>query len=230
MPSCDDRCSCNIQAGPGIIVTGSGTLSNPYVVTSGLDLSQALRVNDTTTVNLTLTGSGTNTDPFTLRADATMALTQLSDVVDAAGPAVGDVPVWIGTGTAAHWEFRPPPANPAGSVNVGSGITGDGTVGAPISVDVIGTTAGGPNTGLEVYVDVDGNLRAVAPVAQAVDWSSIQNKPTAFNPITHSHSASQITDPNNLSVGNSAKVGGKQIFVQSSAPTSGMVANDLWFW
>jgi hypothetical protein len=34
----------------------------------------------------------------------------------------------------------------------------------------------------------------------------------------------------NLSVGNSAKVGGHQIFVQSTDPVSGMVTNDLLFW
>lgn len=230
MPSCDDRCSCNIQAGPGVTVTGSGTASNPYVVSSALDLSQSLRVNDTTTINLTLTGSGTVEDPFTLRGDATMKLTQLGDVADAAGPAVGDVPVWVGTGAAGHWEFSPPPANPAGSVNTGAGLTGTGAAISPLAVKVIGTSGGGPTTGLEVYVDSAGNLRAVAPVAQAVDWSTIQNKPTEFTPSTHSHPASAITDPQNLTVGNSSKVGGKQIFVQSAAPTSGMVANDLWFW
>jgi hypothetical protein len=159
-----------------------------------------------------------------------MKMTQLADVADPGGPAVGDVPTWVGTGASAHWEFQPPPPNPAGSVNVGPGITGTGASGTPIKVQVIGTTAGGATTGLEVYVDSAGNLRAVAPVAQAVEWSTILNKPTTFAPSAHKHPASDITDPLNLSVGDSTKISGKSVYVQSGTPTGTIITNSLWFW
>ncbi len=60
-------------------------------------------------------------------------------------------------------------------------------------------------------------------------WASIGGKPTTFAPTAHTHLAVDITDPLNLSVGNSAKVRGIQIYSQASAPTSGMVDRDLWF-
>lgn len=230
MPGCTDTCSCNIQAGPGITITGSGTPSNPFVVTSGLDLSQALRVNDTDTINLTLTGSGTVQDPFTLRGDATMKLTKLADVSDPeGGPAVGESPVWVGTGQAGHWEFKTPAPNPAGSVNTGAGLTGTGAAATPLAVKTL-NAPGGATTGLEVYVDSAGNLRAVAPLAQAVDWSTIQNKPTEFNPAPHKHPASDITDPLNLNVGkiNGVKIT-SNISASSSPPTTGNTAGDLFF-
>lgn len=43
--------------------------------------------------------------------------------------------------------------------------------------------------------------------------------------------ASMITDPDNLTAGNSLKIGGRRIYVQSGTPTSPIpAANDLWFW
>jgi len=43
--------------------------------------------------------------------------------------------------------------------------------------------------------------------------------------------ASMITDPENLVVGNSSKVGGRRIYVQSTTPTSpAPAANDIWLW
>jgi hypothetical protein len=229
MPGCSDACSCNIQAGDGVEIIGSGTPSNPFVITAVSDLGQSFRVNDTATINLTLTGSGTPTDAFTLRGDATIKMTQLADVSDPeGGPAEGDVPVWVGTGAGAHFEFKPPPTAPAGAVNVGAGITGTGAIATPIAVKTL-NAPGGPTTGLEVYVDTAGNLRAVTPTSTAVDWSAITNKPSLFPPSAHTHVAADITDPTNLSVGNSLKVGGHTIFVQSATP-SGAVLDDLWFY
>jgi hypothetical protein len=226
----DGQCSCLIHAGTGIVVTGSGTQANPYIISSGLDLSRALTINDTPTLNLTLTGSGVITDPFILKGDVTLKLQQLTDVQDPeGGPAVGDVPVWVGVGSAGHFEFRPPPANPAGAANTSIGLTGDGSLANPIKAKLVSETAGA-TTGLAVYVDTAGNLRATQPTAQAVDWSTITNKPTTFALSAHTHSAAQITDPLNLSVGDSVRVGGIRIFVQSSDPTTGMTTGDLRFW
>jgi hypothetical protein len=192
----DDQCSCLVQSGDGITVSGSGTPVNPYVITADFPgLAESFQVNDTPTVNLTLRGSGLPSDPFILQADSTLKLTELSDVQDPeGGPAVGESPVWVGSGSSGHWEFKVPPPAPAGAVNVAAGLGGTGSAVDPIYVRMIGTNAGGPTTGLEVYRDSIGNLRAIPPVSAAVDWSSIDNKPSTFPPSTHTHITTDITD------------------------------------
>ena len=231
MADCGDGgCSCRILAGEGITITGSGTLGNPYKVSSDFSgLASAIQVNDTPTVNLTIRGAGTPEDPLILSADSSVKLTELTDVDDPeGGPVAGESPVWVGSGATGHWEFSIPPAAPAGSVNVSSGILGTGAFASPIHVNLASYTAGSVD-GLPVYLDTVGALRVTPPEVAAVDWSSIQNKPNTFTPSAHTHTASQITDPLNLSVGDSQKVQGHRIYVQSAAPTTGMSTNDLWF-
>ena len=240
MASCGDQgCNCLVRAGAGLVVTGAGTAASPYVVGLAEEGLGTFGVTDTPTVNLSLLGSGTPTDPYSLSATSTMALTQLSDVNDPqGGPNVGDVPVWVTTGSAPHWEFQPPPANPPGAVNVGAGMQGDGTVGAPLRPRLIGTSAGGTTSGLEVYVDSVGNLRSVAPVATAVTWTSITGKPTSF-PTTPADFSGILpvakggtgqTDLNNVTVGNATLVEGRRIYTQSGTPTGTIALNSLWFW
>jgi hypothetical protein len=102
---------------------------------------------------------------------------------------------------------------------------------------MIGTSSGGATTGLEVYADSAGNLRAVPPTATAVDWATITGKPSSFPPSTHSHPVTQITDPQNFvgarSVGNSLKTNNIKISSSITAgatpPASGNTAGDLFF-
>lgn len=237
MANCGETCNCIVRAGDGVIITGSGSALNPYIVSLSGDLSELLQVEDSQTVNLTLLGSGTAVDPYVLSAAATVRLTQLADVSDPqGGPNAGDVPTWVTTGTP-HWEFQPAPPNPAGAVNVSTGIIGDGTAGAPIRVRLIGTSAGGTTSGLEVYADSAGNLRTVPPVASAVSWDSITGKPSTFptNDASFSGTLSVgkggtgATSLASITVGNSTKVANHNVFVQSSTP-SGAVLDDLWFY
>jgi hypothetical protein len=230
-------CSCLIQAGDGIVVTGSGTPTNPYVVQSKvLNLVGALTVRDSDSVDLTLWGSGTTTDPFTLTASSSLKLTQLSDVADpSGGPSVGESPVWIGTGADGHWEFSTLPPSPAGSVNAGSGVGGLGTVADPLFLEAAavwgtGELAGlGPDStiGLPVYIDSAGKVRA-KPVDTTVAWAAITGKPATFTPSAHHHLASDIDDPLNLSVG---KIRAKSIdtTATSTTPPSSPTALGLWF-
>ena len=44
-----------------------------------------------------MTGSGTLEDPFILTAHAVVSMSELTDVVDPSGPAVGEAPVWNGS-------------------------------------------------------------------------------------------------------------------------------------
>lgn len=236
MAGCGDQgCACAVVAGAGVVVTGSGAPRDPYRIALEASLEGTFGVEDTSTVNLTLLGQGLPGDPYRLSAVATMKLTQLADVSDPqGGPNVGDVPVWVG-GATPHWEFQAPPANPPGAVNVSTGIIGDGTAGAPIRVRLIGTSGGGSTSGLEVYADSAGNLRAVAPVSSNVDWANVVNEPTHFPTNSTSFDGVLATnkggtgqsDLNNVTVGNSLKVGGITIFTTSGQPTANAV-NDLW--
>lgn len=227
MANCSDGCTCVILAGDGVVITGAGTVNSPLMVSATSPLAGALSVSDTSTINLSLSGDGTIASPMVLSGIATVAMQTLTDVNDPGGPSVGDVPVWDAGG---YFVFAPPPANPPGAVNVGAGLDGDGSAGAPLVPALVGTSAGGTTSGLEVYVDSAGDLRAVPPPSTTVAWNDITGKPTQFPPSAHTHTANQITDPLNLSVGDSVRVSGHQVFVQSTAPTTGMVAGDLWFW
>lgn len=79
MPRCgcaSEDCSCTVVGGNGITVTGSGTKTDPYTVTSNIALN--LVVADTGSVDMTLTGSGTVADPTTISAIATGTIPSVS--------------------------------------------------------------------------------------------------------------------------------------------------------
>jgi len=59
-------CSCKVVAGRGARVTGAGTGSNPIVVEA---FPMALAVQNSGTVAITLSGTGTEADPSTVSAD-----------------------------------------------------------------------------------------------------------------------------------------------------------------
>jgi hypothetical protein len=130
-----------LTAGSGISVTGTGTASDPFVITNiGASLNTALQVSDTITLNLTRIGSGTNLDPLIISGDVTLLMQQLSDVSNPGGvPLAGQLPVYVGTsGSGGHWEFRPaaPVFTTAGRPAVASVPIGymyfDSTVGKPV--------------------------------------------------------------------------------------------------
>ena len=239
MPDCGGTaCNCAFEVGPGLILSGSGSLSNPFRVELAGSIEDSLTVEDTTTINLVLNGGGSITDPYRLTAHARVRVQDLTDVVDPEGaPSAGDTIVWVVDGvTDPRFEFRPPPSNPPGTVNVSLGLTGTGAVGTPLKVKLVSETAGS-TSGLPVYVDTAGNLRATAPAATAVDWNSIENKPTVFPTDSTNFSGTLAvakggtgqSDLSLVTVGNASKVGGIRIWVQSAQPV-GATANDLWFW
>lgn len=233
----DSACSCLIVQGDGIVITGSGTPTNPYRISSSLaNLIGALTVKDTDSVDMQLRGSGTIPDPFVISAISTLKVTDLKDVADpSGGPAVGESLVWVGTGPAGHWEFGTLPPAPAGAVNVANGIGGVGSVGSPITLKTSGVWGSGTLAGLggdstigdAIYIDSAGNARS-AP-SGSVAWTGITGKPTTFPPAPHTHIASDITDPLNLNVGKINNVKITTQFTSSSLPTSGTTAGDLVF-
>lgn len=63
-----NSCSCKIVAGRGTRVTGSGNLNNPYTIDA---FPMSLTVQDTPSINLTLTGTGLLSDPWTITGELT---------------------------------------------------------------------------------------------------------------------------------------------------------------
>ena len=184
--ACEDCDPVYITGGVGIVVGGSGTISDPYVVErSGDDV--LIVGQDTPTVTLTVVGSGLPGDPFIISAVASMRLQDLSDVNDPGGPGIGDVPVWGATG----WQFAPPPVVAPGAVNtIPGGLVGDGSFGDPMGINVSNIIENSV-LGTQTYIGTDGKLYAIAPTGIVVAWADITGKPTAFPPA--SHSASLIT-------------------------------------
>lgn len=116
-------CSCVIK-GDG--VTGAGSVSNPYVITAGVDF----KVQSSATVDHTLMGDGSTGNPWTLTSDATLALGELVDV-DTTVTTVGYVPARQPDGTFA---MAPPATAAAGTIAAGNSIQGDGSSGSPLNV------------------------------------------------------------------------------------------------
>lgn len=220
-----------LREGSGVDVSGSGTPTDPYIITAEVQtLSGILRVVDTDTIDHRLTGSGTTSDPFELKSYATLKVTNLADVQDPQGvPSAGESLVWVGTSAAGHWEYGTLPPAPAGAVNVTTGLSGVGSSASPIGVRLSSAATMGTSD-LAIGVDGDGNLRAAAPSVAAVTWANISGKPTSFTPSSHKHAASDIdlSEQRKLDVG---KVLGKTITSTNSSttPPSNPNTGDLWF-
>jgi hypothetical protein len=148
-------CECSVRAGAGIIVTGTGSASNPFVISSdsvvdslsvmdtpSLDLNMTngvisgavrlgtlLRVADTANLDLTLTGAGTDASPFILSG----ALKGL-DVVSGSP---GQVMTKQSDGT---WRAAAAISAPVGAISTAAGASGDGSAGNPIRLN-LGTYA-----------------------------------------------------------------------------------------
>ncbi|MDB5716255.1 MAG: phiHau3 26 [Sphingomonadales bacterium] len=191
-----------IVGGDGITVAGSGSGTNPYKVSSTAPtFGEILQVEDTETVNLYVSGGAAVGDPIVLKAESRLKVTDLSDVQDPeGGPQPGESIVWTGVGSAGRWVFSTLPPAPAGSVNVGNGISGAGTAGDPIRARTSGIWGSGPLAGLgtdtlvglATYIDAAGNLRVQPPSATVVTWGGITGRPSVFPPSAHDHSVDDI--------------------------------------
>lgn len=167
MPSrcgCADTCACVVQGGNGVEVSGIGTVDRPYVVSadSAVLSDKIVFTSPTETIEFETSGTGTSSEPLRVLADATLKLTDLTDV-ETGSPNSGEVPVW----QSDHWEFQPPPVAPPGAVNATNGIGGDGSFATPLKLLGSGVwpLANFPATqdglsGNEVYVDSAGQVRA----------------------------------------------------------------------
>lgn len=216
---CGSGCACRIEAGPGITVTGSGTPTDPVVITSDLtSFAGSFVAQDSGTLDLDLVGSGTGDDPWILSGNVTMGMSQLSDVDDPAGPGVGEVPVFNGVA----WEFAAPPTVPPGAVNVGAGLSGDGSAPTPLKVAVSDTTSTS-TSGTAIYVDSAGKLRAVPAVVSSVDWADITSKPTTFPADWGSVTGKPTTFPPTIGTTSTTAAAGDHTHVLSGASLTGVL-------
>jgi hypothetical protein len=183
------QCSCLIEAGAGITISGTGVLTNPYQITATTsDINGLVTVVDTSTLNLTLAGSGSDADPFRISGVVTLPMTGLTDVGGAA-PTTGQVPTWVTAagGNPARFEFRTPASGGGGTVTAGAGLTGDGAAGTPLTLRTSGTWGSGVLSGLGsdstigavVYVDAGGLVRAM-PRGVDVVANSGATKPAQY--------------------------------------------------
>jgi hypothetical protein len=173
MPRCAcgaATCACVITSSPedGIEVRGVGSQANPYrLINLRGDAFTRLTPIDTDTVDLTFTNlnPGDPNAQYTLQADATVSLSDLTDVDGADPPDTGDSIIWDGT----QWVFAPAAA---GGAPV-SGIWGT----APL--DKYGVD---PLAGRTTYVDTNGQIRAAPLEVSAVQAPALDGNspPTAW--------------------------------------------------
>jgi hypothetical protein len=111
-------CTCSLAAGENIAVTGDGSETDPWVISTVASTTSFL---DTNEVDFNVTGDGSPGFPFTVSATLPW--------VD---PAAGSTGMVLGKQADGSWAPVPPTTAPAGSVFVGHGLTGDGTAGDPL--------------------------------------------------------------------------------------------------
>ena len=147
-------CSCVIQGGGGVTVSGAGSGGNPYIISSDVNLIGV----DSPTIDLALSGDGSSANPYTLTGNAVVELADLMDV-DASVLTSGYVLARQADGTFA---LVPPATAPPGAITIGNGIQGDGSSGSPLGIKLA--------AGSGLVVDASG-----LKLAGGSDW-------TEFNP------------------------------------------------
>lgn len=221
-PCCGQtECGCAFAPGTNIEITGTGAVGDPITISAEFDIASIFRVVDSETVDLRLSGGSGPDDPLTLQAFSSVSVEDLADVVGT--PSDGESLVFDAATQTFVFDTLPP--SPAGAVNAGNGISGDGTIGTPLAVATSGTWGvgtlaglGGDSTiGLPIYIDSAGKVRTM-PYTAFLTWGNISGKPTTFTPSAHTHLSSEITDL--ATAGDAAKVQGHKVYSQAaSTPT-----------
>lgn len=132
-------CSCVVTGAGGVVVSGSGSAENPYVI-NGANFG----VLDSPTVDLTLSGDGTILNPFKISAAANLTLDQLADV-NATAPTAGYVLTYV-TSPVAEWRAAVPQSGIPGATLHDSTLIGDGTPSSALGVKI--DPAGGITSGV----------------------------------------------------------------------------------
>jgi hypothetical protein len=180
MPRCctGSTCACAIIEGTHISVLGTGTASDPFVIVADIGLEGHVG----TTFTADLEGAGTIDDPWVI-AVAFSSTAKLDDLPDVNAPAPTNGYVLGWDSATSKWTPRAPTAAASGSVDTDTSLSGDGSIGAPLSVvaDPAGyLTIGTSGVGLSVNGQnqlvlhyASDAARAVSPVTPQVNSLSM---------------------------------------------------------
>jgi hypothetical protein len=131
MPRCCSgaSCACAIQAGAHAVITGTGSATDPFVFNADIGLSPA----SSTDFNVSMSGSGTDEDPWLLSVGYA-STSKLDDVPDVNAPAPTNGQVLGWDSGSSRWTARAPTTAASGSVLTDTSLDGDGSSGTPLGV------------------------------------------------------------------------------------------------
>lgn len=125
----ESGCSCVVQAGGGITIEGSGSSSDPFTISSQVDL----RATDNAVFNVTVAGAGTTVSPWAVSVDYA-ATAKLDDIPDVFAPSPTNGYVLTYNVSLSRWEAGPPATLAPGLMLTDGSLSGDGSAGAPLQV------------------------------------------------------------------------------------------------
>jgi hypothetical protein len=131
MPRCcgGSTCACSIIPGVHTSIEGSGTASDPFVITGDVGVAGVAG----SVFTVTITGTGTIADPWDF-AVAFSSTAKLDDLPDVNAPAPTNNQVLGWDSATSKWTPRAPTAASPGAVNTDTSLSGDGSAGDPLEV------------------------------------------------------------------------------------------------
>ena len=180
-----------------------------------------------------LTGFPTSV-PFTIAVDPSTAYEEIMTVTVVSGTTLTVTRAEDSSTAVAHSagaavrhvmsarDLREPQEHIAATADIHGIGSGNSVVGT-------GTTQALTNKTLPASSITSGVLGAARIPAQT--YGSLTGTPGTFAPSAHEHTGTDITSAvaNATLAANSTLVGGRKIWVQSSAPTTGATDGDVWF-